>query len=105
MLKIVVGQGDNKCEFGIHEALLTTRSKFFAKAMGKGRKEAKEKVVKLPDDEQEIFALYASLVYTGTVPAFDERPGRIVHEMTDKQTANTLRYACLSMSHSWDFMS
>tara|TARA_R110002003_G_scaffold68_9_gene6120 strand:- start:611 stop:742 length:132 start_codon:yes stop_codon:yes gene_type:complete len=38
MLKIVVGQGDNKCEFGIHEALLTARSKFFAKAMGKGRR-------------------------------------------------------------------
>jgi hypothetical protein len=85
MLKIVVGQGNNKCEFGIHEALLTARSKFFAKAMGKGWKEAEEKVVKLPDDEQEIFALYASLVYSGTVPAFDETPERIIHE-NDGQT-------------------
>lgn len=85
MLKVVEGQGDDKCEFAIHEALLTARSKFFAKAMGKGWKEAEEKVVNLPDDKQEVFPLYASLVYTGTVPALDEKVVRI-HRNGDGQT-------------------
>jgi hypothetical protein len=58
MLKIVVGPAGDTRDFCIHEALLTARSKFFEKAMGKGWKEAEEKLVKLPDDDPDIFALY-----------------------------------------------
>jgi hypothetical protein len=76
MLKIVVGGEGVARQFAIHEALLTTRSEFFKKAMGKGGKEVEDKVVKLPDDDMDIFALYEQLVYTGRLPIFDNSVDR-----------------------------
>lgn len=78
MLKIVVGLDAYKREFHVHETLLTARSKCFACAMRKGWKEAEEKIFRLPDDEHDVFGLYASLVYTGIVLSFDEQPNRII---------------------------
>ncbi|KAF1920341.1 hypothetical protein BDU57DRAFT_425817, partial [Ampelomyces quisqualis] len=77
-LKVVVGSGNNTREFGVHEALLTSRSEFFDKAMGKGWKEAEEKVVKLPEDDPDAFALYEQLIYTGNIPAFSDAPDRFI---------------------------
>ena len=67
----------------MHESLLTSRSKFFKKAMNKGWKEAEDKLVKLPEDDPDIFALYEQLVYTGCIPVFDDDPERIYHEDGD----------------------
>lgn len=53
MLKITVGQDDDVRDFNIHESLLTARSQFLAKAMGKGWQEAEDKAVKLPEDRPE----------------------------------------------------
>ncbi|KAH7085653.1 hypothetical protein BKA63DRAFT_574954 [Paraphoma chrysanthemicola] len=80
MLKTVIGPDDDKREFHIHEALLTAHSKFFANAMRRGWKEAEEKIVKLSDDEHKVFELYVSLIYIGTVRAFDEQRRRIAPE-------------------------
>ncbi|KAH7095302.1 hypothetical protein FB567DRAFT_543641 [Paraphoma chrysanthemicola] len=88
MVKIVVGRDDDKRELHVHEALLTARSKFFASAMRKGWKEAEEKIVKLPDDEHDVFELYASLVYTGTVPAFDEQLERVIPGYAEETICN-----------------
>ena len=57
MIHIVVGDPEAVRDFYIHEALLTTRSKFFERAMRKGWKEAEHKLVKLPEDDPETFAL------------------------------------------------
>jgi hypothetical protein len=43
IVKITVGTGKISQTFSIHEAILTKRSEFFAKAMCKGWEEAEEK--------------------------------------------------------------
>jgi hypothetical protein len=101
MPKITVGKGDSTRDFSIHKALLTARSKFFAKAMGKGWKEAEEKVVELRKDDPEVFAIYSSLLYTETIPAFDESPNRMVTDSygdlcCDSTTTCTKEYELLS---------
>jgi hypothetical protein len=77
MLKLTVGAAGSTHDFCIHEALLTARSKFFERAMGKSWKEAKEKLVRLPEDDPRIFALYEQIVYTGRIPIFDDEVERV----------------------------
>jgi hypothetical protein len=77
MLKIVAGATGSTRDFCIHEALLTARSKFFEKAMGKGWKEAEEKLVKLPEDDPDIFALYEQVIYTGRIPLVEVTGERV----------------------------
>jgi hypothetical protein len=83
MVKVVVGENRGTRDFVIHEALLTSRSRFFKKAMAGDWKEAEEKLVKLPEDDPAIFALYEQLVYTGRIPAFDGQPEPIEEEKSD----------------------
>jgi len=69
MVKILVGA--NETVFVIDEKSLAARSKFFNNAL-KGRwKEAEDKIVRLPDDEASIFAVYKQLVYTGRIPCME----------------------------------
>jgi hypothetical protein len=71
ILTIVVGATGNTRNFHIHQALLTARPKFFEKAMQKGWKDAEEKLVKLPEDDPDTFAIYEQVVYTGRVPLLE----------------------------------
>jgi len=65
MLTIRVGTETNKQEFVAHESFLTSRSEFFRRAMNGRWAEAESRVVMLPADEPQYFALYLNFVYTG----------------------------------------
>lgn len=51
-------------EFDIHEAMLTSRSSFFKAALSGDWAEAKDRVVKLPQDEPAVFQSYTHFLYT-----------------------------------------
>jgi hypothetical protein len=52
-------------DFVAHESFLTSRSEFFRRAMNGNWAESESRVIKLPDDTPEIFAIYLNIVYTG----------------------------------------
>ncbi|KAH7095251.1 hypothetical protein FB567DRAFT_586580 [Paraphoma chrysanthemicola] len=65
MLTIRVGKEPKYKDFIAHESFLTERSPFFHCAM-KGRwEESNTRIIKFPDDQHTIFALYLNFVYTG----------------------------------------
>ncbi|KAG9197267.1 hypothetical protein G6514_001906 [Epicoccum nigrum] len=57
-VRIEVGPEDNKKTLTMNSEILTTRSLFFRKALCGNFKEVKEHVVKLPEDDPEIFGIY-----------------------------------------------
>ncbi|KAH4180943.1 hypothetical protein HBI29_132800 [Parastagonospora nodorum] len=65
MVTIRVGDSPEYKDFIAHESFLTSRSEFFRRAMNGSWTEAESRVVKLPEDEPAIFAIYLNLVYTG----------------------------------------
>ncbi|KAI8939430.1 hypothetical protein NX059_003210 [Plenodomus lindquistii] len=77
LLKLIVGDNFNLPEFYIHEGILVARSEFFKNTMSAGWKEAEEKVVRLPNDDPGVVALYEQLVYTGRIPIFDTDAERL----------------------------
>jgi hypothetical protein len=93
MITIKVRESDECREFSIHEALLIARSEFFKNAMNGDWKEAEEKLIKLPEDDPDTFALYEQLVYTGCVPAFGEFTDR-VFRCFDKSTVCNQKDVC-----------
>jgi hypothetical protein len=100
MITVIVGPKDQDGDkirsqtFFVHKDLITSRSRFFAKALkdytgsksvenegGKSSKseiggiswlEGEEGVVKMPEDEPEVFANYIQLLYYGTIPIYNE---------------------------------
>lgn len=66
-VKIRVGDSEKYQDFVAHESFLTSRSEFFRLALKKEWKEAESRLVKLPDDDPYIFAIYLNVVYTGHV--------------------------------------
>ncbi|KAH7095174.1 hypothetical protein FB567DRAFT_575012 [Paraphoma chrysanthemicola] len=63
-IHVCVGPNDAQVTFDVHESVITARSPFFAKAMSGDWKEAQTRIVKLPDDEPDIFKRYIHLLYT-----------------------------------------
>jgi hypothetical protein len=77
MIKVIVGLNDDCKTFFAHRDLITSRSRFFAKALrtydedGEGNilwAEGEDGVVKLPKDDRHVFADYLHLLYQETVP-------------------------------------
>jgi hypothetical protein len=64
-VKVDVGTAPKLQIFDVHIAVVTARSDFFKNALSREWKEAAEKVVKLPDDDPEVFAIYVHHLYTG----------------------------------------
>lgn len=64
----VVGQGDNKRDFIVHEELICESSEFFRKALAGNWKETQDRIVKLPEDDPDMFALYLQAVYVCVLP-------------------------------------
>ena len=62
-IRVDVGIENERRAFIAHTSFLTCRSRFFQKALRGGWKEAEERMVKLPDSEPAIFALYLHYVY------------------------------------------
>ena len=94
MIHIVVGDPEAVRDFYIHEVLLTTRSKFFERAMRKGWKEAEHKLVKLPEDDPETFALYEQIVYTSRIPLLDFTGSRASTSEVDGETVCNAKDKC-----------
>ena len=63
-IRIEVGPDGNQETLTIDSELLTRRSLFFRKALSGGFNEAVERVVKLPEDDPEIFGIYLHNVLT-----------------------------------------
>ncbi|KAF2443929.1 hypothetical protein P171DRAFT_444192 [Karstenula rhodostoma CBS 690.94] len=71
VLTVVVGDGDSKREFVVHEELICESSEFFRGAMSGEWKEAGHRVVALPEDDPDVFALYLQAIYNGHVQLDD----------------------------------
>lgn len=54
----------NNADFIVHESIIRKHSPFFEAAMGRNWKEAKERLVLLPDHEPIAFRLYLQWIYT-----------------------------------------
>jgi len=76
-VQVVVGADELSKTFSVHRDLITSRSKFFAKALrnyGEGDdgnitwREGEEGTVKLPEDSQDVFTQYLQLLYCGHIP-------------------------------------
>ncbi|KAF9701867.1 hypothetical protein EKO04_000877 [Ascochyta lentis] len=68
VVRIDVGQEGNQKTFVTNPNVLTTRSQFFKKALSGVWQESYDRVVKLPDDHPEVFALYIHYIHAGTLP-------------------------------------
>ena len=68
MITVRVGQEPNEKDFLAHESYLTTQSEFFRRALHGKLQKAESRIVKLPEDDPEIFGLYLNYVYTGHLP-------------------------------------
>lgn len=65
MLTVRVGKGGKEKDFVAQESFLTSRSEYFRRAMNKIWTETGSRVIELPTEKPDIFALYLSFVYTG----------------------------------------
>lgn len=87
-VRVRVGTDDDVSEqyFYVHVDLLTSRSHFFANALRDYAKfdednkntgsnmwrEGDEGIIRLPEDEPDIFAIYVQFLYTGKLPIYEE---------------------------------
>lgn len=65
---IEIGTGTTRKTYPMLASLITTRSKFFQKALSAELKEAQESVVKLPEEDPLTFELYLHYMYHGDFP-------------------------------------
>jgi hypothetical protein len=64
---VVVGKEPTQEHFSVHEGIMCARSEFFRRAMNGNWAERAERLIRLPEDDPEIFAIYVNLVYTNVV--------------------------------------
>ncbi|KAF9701864.1 hypothetical protein EKO04_000819 [Ascochyta lentis] len=91
----MVGKGEKQQKYIVHEQLLTTRSLFFKKAMSGDWIEAKERIVKLPEDDSSVFNIYIDLLYTNKITVI---PDSGSGDATGGQEQNI--FACLKEQNS-----
>jgi hypothetical protein len=72
ILTIRVGKEPNHKDFIAHESFLTTHSEFFRRAMNGNWMEAETRIVKLPEDDAEVFAGYLNYIYTNQFTAMEK---------------------------------
>jgi hypothetical protein len=84
VLTVVVGEGDGKREFVVHEELICESSDFFRGAMSGEWKEAGDRVVSLPDDDPDVFALYLQAIYVRVLPAILTRHFALTYSCADR---------------------
>ena len=65
MLTVRVGETPDQQDFLVHESLLKSRAEYFSRAMNGNWLETDTRVIELPEDEPEVFALYLNHIYTG----------------------------------------
>ncbi|KAK5159717.1 hypothetical protein BJ546DRAFT_950332 [Cryomyces antarcticus] len=72
IVTVRVGTGND--EFSVHEELVCASSPFFEAAMKPHWKEAKDRLVELPEDTAEIFGIYIQWLYTKGIASLPEDP-------------------------------
>lgn len=65
MLKVCVGKASNTSTFFVHERLFTSRAESFKRTASSVWQSDEDHTIALPNDDPDIFNLYAHLVYTG----------------------------------------
>jgi hypothetical protein len=92
MIQVTVGTGEGSKTFFVYRDLITSRSRFFAKALktyGEGQPgeitwtEGAEGIVKLPEDDAEVFTNYLHLVYLESIPIRVKVKGAIALSRTE----------------------
>ena len=66
-MKIIVGKNENEETFYLHDEQATKFSDVLAAAVKGGFKEAEERTVKLPEDDSELFQIFAGFTYSGAI--------------------------------------
>ncbi|KAI4634342.1 hypothetical protein J4E83_001660 [Alternaria metachromatica] len=64
---VIVGKEPDQQRFSVHEGIMCARSEFFQRAMNGNWTESKERIIRLPEDDPEIFNIYINFLYTGNV--------------------------------------
>ncbi|KAF2657784.1 hypothetical protein K491DRAFT_578276, partial [Lophiostoma macrostomum CBS 122681] len=108
-VQINIGTGDDQERFDVHEALLSSRSRFSRNALSGRWKEAEDRVVKLPEDDPALFATYIHVLYSGDIPCVSDSDAigakeslmlchlyMLAEKLDDVQTKNTVVEAILS---------
>lgn len=62
---MVVGNGETQREFHVYKSLLEHHSSYFRTALKPTWKEGATRVVKLPEDDPDIFAIFFHWIFTG----------------------------------------
>jgi hypothetical protein len=62
-----VGRPEEAERISIHESIIKPKSPFVQMALSKEWKEAKERIIPLPDDDPEIFKIYQHWLYFGQI--------------------------------------
>jgi hypothetical protein len=93
---VLVLVGPSETEFTVHQSFICKKSAFFENALRGEWKEAKERVVRLPDAEPGVFEAYLSWVYgdrvnIASVPAAFE--GGLYHNQRYSKLAKTWIFA------------
>ena len=81
-----VGPEGSQQDFLLHEGIICKRSEFFRRAMNGNWSEKKARLVKLPEDDPKIFALYVNLVYMGEL----SRPSDLTKTTSNEFQAHIL---------------
>lgn len=64
---------ENPKDFAIHESVIKPVSEFVKLALEKDWKEAKERLIPLPEDRPEVFELLQNWLYTKNIPSLDTK--------------------------------
>ncbi|KAH4220986.1 hypothetical protein HBI06_162130 [Parastagonospora nodorum] len=114
MVTIRVGDSPEYIDFIAHESFLTSRSEFFRRAMNGSWTEAESRVVKLPEDEPAIFAIYLNLEELASLeflafsnlitPEYEDifRMYVLAEKLQDKGAKNGALAAAVSVSEVMD---
>ncbi|ORY12722.1 hypothetical protein BCR34DRAFT_663637 [Clohesyomyces aquaticus] len=115
VIRVVVGGAEEKkgVHFEVHEELLKRHSAFFRNALCGDWKESKDRTVKLPGDDPEVFALYCQAIYAGHIarPNDNKDPGYLIQwgrlfalaeKLLDTGSKNTIARAIFqNREHLW----
>lgn len=63
----MVGKGTATQTFYVHEELAAQHSEFVSAALRNNWKERKKRVIKLPEEDANLFAIFADFIYSGCV--------------------------------------
>lgn len=77
---VITGLDDDFTRYLVHEDILCATSDFFKNAMKGQWKESTEKLINLPNEESEIFAIYVHWIYSRTLPTRVDEPAAAGNE-------------------------